>query len=169
MSSPMKPASQYETNSFSPSPDGFIPCPNEIAKHPCPAAGFSPRSFLIPNVDTSDGLQGSVTSTIHALPRPARSRIPLGELESARSAYGRLAYTNVFARSARSPTSSSWKPRVQQPVSNTDSSFGVAGFVTSHSPRPRLPAAAGSIRELAQYCRPTAAMSWPVSGPYFSV
>src|SRR6266508_779748 len=77
--------------------------------------------------------------------------------------------TNVLPRSSRSPASSSWKPRVQQPVSNTDRSRGAAGLVTSHRPSPRLPAAAGSVRKTSQTCSPTAAMSWPASGPYLAV
>src|SRR6266508_5343632 len=77
--------------------------------------------------------------------------------------------TNVLPRSSRSPTSSSWKPRVQQPVSYTASSRGAAGLVTSHRPSPRLPAADGSVRKTSQTCSPTAAMSWPASGPYLAV
>src|SRR6266540_2007431 len=48
-------------------------------------------------------------------------------------------------------------------------SVRAAGRVTSHRPSPRLPAAAGSVRNTSQTCSPTAAMSWPASGPYLAV
>ena len=88
----MKPESHQATNARRPSADGSIECPySGSGSQPRPCAGGAPRSAQTPQLDTSTGADGSVTSISRKSPRPAWSRRPLGEAASAYSEVGTLA------------------------------------------------------------------------------
>ena len=137
-SSAMKPLSQYATQATLPSARGSTLWPySGSGSQPRPAAGGPPRLRCTPQLETSKGTAGFVTSISRKSPLPCWSRRPLGEAASAYSLAGTLAYTKLRLRSARCWTSSSCRPRVQQPVLIVASSSGEAGLVTSNTCRPR--------------------------------